>query len=66
MKLSAYTIAKNCSDLADVEAGIDEIKKYFAKCENKGEKPKDTAYIRFAKLKRLEEEINDDPYKEII
>jgi hypothetical protein len=25
-KLSAYTIAKNCSDLSDVNAGMDELK----------------------------------------
>ena len=50
MKLSAYTIAKNCSDLSDVNAGIDEMKQYFAKCDRENKKPTNTAYIRFTKL----------------
>lgn len=49
-KLSAYTIAANCSDLSDVNAGMDELKKYFADCEKENKKPTDTAYIRFSKL----------------
>ena len=44
--LSAYTIAKNCSDISDVNAGIEEMKEYFSRVT----KPSDTAYIRFAKL----------------
>ena len=50
MKLSAYTIAKNCSDLSDVNAGIDEMKKYFADCDKENKKPTTMAYIRFSKL----------------
>ena len=46
MKLSAYTIAKNCSDKADCKAGIDELTKYFEETK----KPTKTAYIRFYKL----------------
>ncbi len=49
-KLSAYTIAANCSDISDVNAGIDELKDYFAACEMVGKKPTDTAYIRLSKL----------------
>ena len=49
-KLSAYTIAANCSDLSDVNAGMDELKKYFADCEKENKKPTDRAYIRFSKL----------------
>ena len=49
-KLSAYTIASNCSDLSDVNAGIDELKSYFTACEKLGKKPTDTAYIRLSKL----------------
>lgn len=49
-ELSAYTIAKNCSDLSDVNAGMEELKDYFAACEKSGKKPTTTAYIRFSKL----------------
>lgn len=49
-KLSAYTIATNCSDLSDVNSGIDELKKYFADFEKENKKPTATAYIRFSKL----------------
>ena len=49
-KLSAYTISANCSDLSDVNAGVDELKKYFAACDKVGKKPTATAYIRLAKL----------------
>lgn len=49
-KLSSYTIATNCSDLSDVNAGIEEIRKYFSDCEKEGKKATDRAYIRFAKL----------------
>lgn len=49
-KLSAYTIAANCSDLSDVNAGIEEIQKYFSDCEKESKKPTDRAYIRLAKL----------------
>jgi len=50
MKLSAYTIAKNCSDLTDVEAGIEELKNYFHQCETDNKPICKTAYIRFYKL----------------
>ena len=50
MKLSPYTIAKNCSDLSDVNAGIEEIRQYFEKCYIKNKTPSNTAYIKFAKL----------------
>jgi hypothetical protein len=49
-KLSAYTIAKNCADLSDVNAGINELKEYFTACEKVGKNPTATACIRFAKL----------------
>ncbi len=49
-ELSAYTIAKNCTDLSDVNAGLDELTDYFTACEKVGKKPTATAYIRFSKL----------------
>lgn len=49
-ELSAYTIAKNCSDLSDVNAGMEELKDYFNACDKAGKKPTTTAYIRFSKL----------------
>ena len=38
-ELSAYTIAKNCSDLSDVNAGMDELKDYFTACEKASKQP---------------------------
>jgi hypothetical protein len=57
-KLSAYTIAKNCSDLSDVYAGMDELKEYFTACEKASKKPTATAYIRFAKLGIKRDKLN--------
>jgi hypothetical protein len=49
-ELSAYTIAKNCTDLSDINVGINELKDYFSACEKAGKKPTETSYIRFSKL----------------
>lgn len=49
-KLSAYTIAKNCTDKSDCQAGIDEIMEYFKKMEKENKKPANSVYIRFYKL----------------
>jgi len=48
--LSFYTIAKNCTDLSDLKAGLDEIKEYFRFCEKTNKKPLQIAYTRLAKL----------------
>jgi len=45
-KLSAYTLAKNCTDLNDINVGLEELHRYFASVE----KVKETAYVRFKKL----------------
>ncbi len=45
-KLSSYTVAKNCTDLADIKVGMDELMKYL-KTEKK---PLKTAYLRMHKL----------------
>ena len=49
-ELSSYTVAKNCTDLSDVNYGINELKEYFTACEKVGKKPTTTAHIRFSKL----------------
>ena len=49
-ELSAYTIAGNCTDLSDINAGMDELKDYFTACEKAGKKPTTIAYIRFSNL----------------
>jgi hypothetical protein len=54
-KLSAYTIAKNCSDLDDVNNGLEEMREYFALCSKEGKKPTASSYSRFSKLKEKEE-----------
>lgn len=48
--LSLYTIASNCTDLSDINTGIQELKDYFSACEKAGKTPTKTAYIRFSKL----------------
>jgi hypothetical protein len=58
MDLRAYTIAKKCSDLSDVNAGMDELKDYFVACEKAGKKPTDVAYTRFAKLGTKRDKLN--------
>jgi hypothetical protein len=45
-KLSAYTKAQNCTDIADCKVGIDEIKDYLNKTKN----PCQQAYNRLGKL----------------
>jgi hypothetical protein len=37
-ELSAYTIARNCTDITDVTAGIDEMKEAMQRCEKAGMK----------------------------
>lgn len=49
-KLSAYTVAANCSDLSDINAGMEEMKQYFESCRIENKKPTNRAYIRFSKL----------------
>lgn len=49
-KLSAYTIASNCSDLDDIKNGMDELTQYFNDCSKVGKKPAQSTYVRFAKL----------------
>ncbi len=46
MKLSPYTIAKNCTDLSDIKVGIDEVVNYLKVTKV----PKRTAYLRLHKL----------------
>lgn len=50
MKLSPYTIAKNCTDINDVNVGLNELREYFNLCEINGTKPLVTAYKRLSKL----------------
>ena len=49
-KLSPYTIAKYCSDLADVSDGIREIHSFITKCEKAKCKAPPSTYIRLWKL----------------
>ena len=55
MKLSAYTIAMNCTDISDCNIGIVELKEYLSKTKN----PIITAYIRFYKLHEKINKLND-------
>jgi hypothetical protein len=55
MKLSKYTIAKNCTDINDLKEGKNELNIYFKKCHIEGKKATKTAYTRYSKL--VEKEI---------
>lgn len=50
MKLSAYTIAKNCTDLNDLHAGYEELRYYFRICDKQNKKPTQTSLIRFSNI----------------
>jgi hypothetical protein len=58
MKLSPYTVAKNCTDLADIQVGIKEVTQYLIKAHWDIKLPKTLAYIRLAKLYKKKEVIN--------
>lgn len=51
MKLSAYTIAANCSDKSDCQAGIDEIRDQIRFRELKGKSVPGYFYLRLGSLK---------------
>jgi hypothetical protein len=51
-KLSPYTIARNCTDLWDVEAGLMELKAFLDYHEKNGYKTPDEALRRWAKLRQ--------------
>jgi len=53
-KLSAYTIADNCSDLNDVEYGINEVMEYI----RNNPKPVKSAYIRLYKLEQKRDKLS--------
>ena len=59
--LSEYTIAKNCSDIYDINAGIEEINFYL----NNVKKPKITAYIRLYKLASKKKKLEFKKTKQI-
>lgn len=50
MAFSSYTQVTKVTDLADVNAGIEEIKAYFQKQVEAGKKPSKKSYIRFTRL----------------
>jgi hypothetical protein len=56
-KLSAYTIASNCSDLSDIHAGIEEIQQYITACDYAGKTPSNTALIRLFKLREKQRKL---------
>lgn len=50
LKLSAYTIAANCTSLEDIDIGIKELRDYFDLCYTQKKRPKPLAHKRFANL----------------
>ena len=57
MKLSAYTIAKNCTDKSDCNEGIKEIYEYLENCRKKNIQPAKTAFIRLNNLYEKEHKL---------
>jgi hypothetical protein len=54
-KLSAYTVARYCSDIADVTAGIDEITEAIQARYKSG---RNTPHFYYVRLKKLKNELN--------
>jgi len=57
--LSAYTIAANCTDVSDCKVGLSELNSYLANAE----KPCNSAYIRFYKLRNKLEKLESKAKK---
>ncbi|MES2395000.1 MAG: hypothetical protein V4549_03315 [Bacteroidota bacterium] len=55
-KLTAYTIAKNCTDINDCEAGITELQLFFKGRVN----IPDSAFIRYYKLRIKLKKLTDE------
>ena len=63
-KLSAYTIARYCSDIADVVAGIDEVRERINERNRTYKKSPHYFYLRLSKLKeKLKKLINTNEQK---
>lgn len=52
MKLSAYTEAKNCTDITDLNGGIEDIKNAIEICKSQNKKPPSYFYMRLSKLEK--------------
>lgn len=52
MKLSAYTEAKNCTDITDLKGGIEDIENAIAICKSQNKKIPSYFYVRLSKLER--------------
>jgi len=56
-KLSAYTIARNCSDIGDVTTGIDEVRERIRERDRAYRKSPHYFYTRLSKLKEKLKEL---------
>lgn len=57
-KLSAYTIAKNCCDLADIAEGKKELRQYSNDCDKENKIPVQSYWIRWYKLSEKETKLS--------
>ena len=57
-KLSAYTIAKNCCDITDIEAGKSELRQYSNDCDKENKTPVTSYWIRWYKLSEKETKLS--------
>ncbi|PXV62344.1 hypothetical protein CLV62_12032 [Dysgonomonas alginatilytica] len=53
-KLSLYTIATNCTDLSDLQGGINDMKEAIRQYENKGRK---VPYFFYNRLRKLNDKV---------
>jgi len=56
-KLSPYTVARNCTDIRDVQAGLIELKAFMDYHDKNGYKIPDEALRRWARLREKEHEM---------
>lgn len=54
MKLSTYTVAANCTDLTDIQSGIDDINAAMKRYGDKGSK---VPYFYYNRLKKLNDKL---------
>ena len=66
MKLSAYTVARNCSDLTDILFGLDDLYQAMDMYTKAGKEVPSIVYIRLHKLRQAETKYRFGHQAEII
>lgn len=58
MKLSPYTIARNCTDRADLLTGIEELETFLKAHRNSGRVTRRDYLTALKRLKKIQEKLN--------